>query len=60
MFIQGIKNAIKTLKILLNVKPLSNNYAYTDEEIKSLSINFWNKSNVGTEMKNQNKGIFGC
>ena len=57
MFIQGIKNAIKTLKILLNVKPLSNNYAYTDEEIKSLSINFWNKSNVGTEMKNQNKGI---
>ena len=57
MFIQGMNKAVDTLKTLLRVKPVEKNYFFLDDEIKIYSINNWNKSIIGTEMKNQNKGL---
>lgn len=57
IFIKGMQKAVETLKSLLRVKQLENNYYFTDEQIIQLGINYWNKTNIGTEPKSQNKGI---
>ena len=57
IYIQGMQKAVNTLKSLLKVKPLPNNYCLSDEDIKRFQIYVWNQSNIGTAMSNQGKGI---
>ena len=47
IFINGMNKAVQTIKSLLRVKP-PKNYIFTDEQIKDLSINYWNTSKIGT------------
>ena len=56
IFIQGMKKAVETIKTLLKVKAPTTNFLLSDEDIKQFSIKYWNKSNIGSEMKSLNKG----
>ena len=54
LFAEGMKKAVNTLKTLLKVKPLQDNWVFSDEKIKKIEINEWNKSLIGNET---NKGM---
>ena len=54
LFASGMQKAITTLQKLLKVKPIPN-YVFTDEHLKNIYINSWNKSMIGSD--NRNKGI---
>ena len=56
MFQSGMQSAVRILKTLLKVKPVKN-YAFTNESLTNISINYWDTSKIGTENKNQNKGM---
>ena len=49
IYINAMKNAIKTLESLLKVKKLSGNYGFTDETIIGFNIEDWNKTMFGTD-----------
>ena len=56
IFKQGMQKAVDTIKALLRVKAPTRNFLLSDDDIKAYSINFWNKSNIGSEMTSLNKG----
>ena len=47
LYIDSMKNAVKTLESLLKVKKPSAGFTFTDEEIKSIEIDDWNKTMLG-------------
>ena len=49
LYINGMQKAKKTLESLLKVKKPTKNYGITDEEIKSILINYWNETMVGNK-----------
>ena len=53
LFVEGMQKAVKTLKLLLKVKPIEKNYGFYDENLIDLSINYWN----GTAIGNTSKGM---
>ena len=57
LFVKGMTKAVETIKSLLRVKPIQINYVFTDEQIKKMSIYYWNKTNIGNETSNLNLGF---
>ena len=47
LFIDSMKNAVKTIQSLLKVKPLDKEYYFSNANIESLNIRDWDKSIVG-------------
>ena len=56
LFVKGMQKAIKTLQSLLKVKA-PRNFIFYDEQIRDILINKWDKTKIGTEITNQNKGM---
>ena len=54
LFINSLKKGVETLQALLKVKPIEDPYQFTDEELKSLNINEWDKEKFGNEASNKN------
>ena len=52
LFIDSMKKAIETLESLLRVKK-TGCYYFTDEDIKDIGINYWNKTKIGNETINK-------
>ena len=48
LYINSLTKAVKTLESLLKVKKLSKGYTFTDDQIKNLKIDDWNKTMFGT------------
>ena len=48
LYINSLTKAVKTLESLLKVKKSTYGYTFTDEEIKSIKIDDWNKTIVGS------------
>ena len=48
LYINSLTKEVKTLESLLKVKKSSYGYTFTDEEIKSIKIDDWNKTIVGS------------
>ena len=55
IIINSLNRTKNVLETLLKVKLLENDYFFTDEEIKKLNINNWDKSKFGTDAYNNNK-----
>ena len=49
MFKNGMEKAVSTLTSLLKIKNITHPVAITDEQIKALEINSWNKTVVGND-----------
>ena len=48
LYINSLTKSVKTLESLLKVKKSSYGYTFTDEQIKSIKIDDWNKTIVGS------------
>ena len=48
IYIESLTKAVKVLESLLKVKRLSAGFKFTDEQIKNIKIDDWNKTVVGT------------
>ena len=57
ILIQGMTKAVETIKALLKVVPIQKNYIFNDEDIIKMSINYWNKTNIGSQPKVEGKGL---
>ena len=57
MFISSLNRAAETLQKLLKVKKLDKGYSFTDEEIKKIEINYWNKTVIGSGATNNIKTL---
>ena len=57
LFVNGMQRVVKTLKSLLKVKELQNNYYFFDEHLTKIFINKWDKTKIGNETVKQNKGM---
>ena len=49
LYINSLTKAAKTLESLLKVKKLSKGYKFTDEQIKNIKIEDWDKTMFGTD-----------
>ena len=58
LLINGMNKAIKTLTSLLKVKSSKYNYLFTDEQIKNIGINNWDKDKIGNKASLQLHGFY--
>ena len=56
-FIDSFNKALKTIKSLLKVKPLSKNFQISDNILISNGINKWDKEKVGDEISKKGQGM---
>ena len=56
-FIRSIEKAVSTLKSLLRVKPLENNYVIFEEDFEKLNISKWDTSKINEETGLKTQGI---
>ena len=56
-FENAIMKVKKTFEKILKVKQVTNNYVIDDETIRGLKINNWDKTKIGTEAGEMDKGL---
>ena len=55
LIINSLNKGVETLKSLLKVKKLEGSHYFTDQQIKNLSIEDWNKTVIGSNVNEHNK-----
>ena len=58
LFIDSLNKVVKTLETLLKVKKLDYFYSFTDEQIRDIDIEDWNKTIVGSEAIDNGYNVF--
>ena len=58
LFIDSLNKVVKTLETLLKVKKLDYFYSFTDEQIRDIDIEDWNKTVVGSEAIDNGYNVF--
>ena len=58
LFIDSLNKVVKTLETLLEVKKLDYFYSFTDEQIRDIDIEDWNKTVVGSEAIDNGYNVF--
>ena len=57
LFIDSLNKAVETLQSLLKVRKLKYGYSFTDEQIKNIKIDDWNKTMIGNNSIGNSKTL---